>query len=89
MYAFGMVEVMIQVEALRLALQKVPFDKLTPAEVLKNGFQRIKNFNTGELTGTPLTYGPGQIEGCGSVVLWQAQKGKVVKIGRYPLRHLY
>jgi hypothetical protein len=89
MYAFGMVEVMIQVEALRLALQKVPFEKLTPAEVLKNGFQRIKNFNTGELTGTPLTYGPGQIEGCGSVVLWQAQKGKVVKIGRYPLRHLY
>jgi len=89
MYAFGMVEVMIQVEALRLALQKVPFEKLTPAEVLKNGFHRIKNLNTGEITGTPLTYGPGQIEGCGSVVVWQIQKGKVVKIGRYPLRHLY
>ena len=89
MYAFGMVEAMIQVEALRLALQKVPFEKLTPAEVLKNGFYRIKNLDTGELTGTPLTYGPGKIEGCGSVVLWQTQKGKVVKIGRYPLRHLY
>jgi len=89
MYAFGMVEVMIQVEALRLALEKVPFEKLTPANVLKNGFYRIKNLNTGELTGTPLTYGPGKIEGCGEVRVWQAQKGKVVKIGTWPLRHLY
>jgi hypothetical protein len=89
MYGHGMVEVMIQVEALRLALEKVPFEKLKPVDVLKNGFYRISNLDTGELTGTFLSYGPGQIEGCKEVRVWQAQKGRVVKLGTWPVRHLY
>jgi hypothetical protein len=89
MYAFGMVEAMVQAEALRLALQEVPFEKIKSVDVLKNGFYKIKNFDTGELTGTPLTYGPGNIEGCSAVRLWQAQGGKIVKLGIWPLRHLY
>ena len=89
MYAHGMVEVMVQVEALRLALQEVPFEKLKPVDVLKNGFYRIKNLDTGELTGTPLTYGPGIIEGCKAVPVWQAQGGKIVKLGVWPIRHIY
>jgi hypothetical protein len=89
MYEHGMVEVMVQTEALRLALQEVPFEKIKPVDVLKNGFYKIKNFDTGELTGTPLIYGPGNIEGCSAVRLWQAQGGKIVKLGVWPLRHLY
>jgi hypothetical protein len=89
MYEHGMVEIMVQTEALRLALQEVPFEKMKPVDVLKNGFYKIKNFDTGELTGTPLTYGPGNIEGCSAVRLWQAQGGKIVKLGVWPLRHLY
>jgi ABC-type branched-subunit amino acid transport system substrate-binding protein len=89
MYSHGMVEAMVQVEALRLALQEVPFEKLRPVDVLKNGFYRIKNFDTGELTGTLLTYGPGNIEGCSAVRIWQAQGGKIVKLGIWPLRHIY
>src|SRR5512139_2973048 len=63
MYQGGFLEGMIQVEALRLALEKVPFEKLTPRAVLENGFYRIKNLETGGISSTPLTYGPGDIEG--------------------------
>ena len=54
---------MTQVEALRLAMQKVPLEKLKPVDVLNNGFYQIKNFDTGGISSTPLTYGPGKIEG--------------------------
>ena len=88
-YVGGMLEGMIQTEALRLALQKVPFDKLKPADVLNNGFYQIKNLPTGELSSTPLTYGPGKIEGVDAVRVDQLQKGKIVKLGAWPCRHLY
>ena len=89
MYVGGMLEAMIQVEALRLALQKVPFDKLRPVDVLKHGFYRIKNLETGGLSSTPLTYGPGDIEGVDEVRVDQQVKGKVVKQGVWPARHIY
>jgi len=89
MYAGGFLEGMIQVEALRLALEKVPFDKLTPRAVLENGFYRIKNLETGDVSSTPITYGPGDIEGVDQIRIDQVQKGKVVKVGLTPLRHIY
>jgi len=89
MYEHGMVEVMVQVEALRLAMLEVPVEELTPVDVLEYGFFKIKNFDTGELTGAPLTYGPGDIEGCDVVRLWQAQGGEIVNLGVWPLRHIY
>ena len=89
MYVGGMLEAMIQVEALRLALKKVPFDQLTRADVLKYGFYRIKNLDTGGLSSTPLTYGPGDIEGVDAVRVDQQVKGKVVKQGVWPARHIY
>ena len=85
----GLVEAMTQVEALRLAMQEVPFEKLKPADVLKYGFHRIKNLGTGGLTSTPLSYGPGKIEGVDGVRLDQLQKGKIVKLGIWPCRHVY
>jgi len=88
-YMGGFLEAMIQVEALRLALQKVPFEKLTPRQVLENGFYQIKNLETGGISSTPLTYGPGKIEGVDEVRVDQVQKGKVVKVGTFPCRHIY
>jgi hypothetical protein len=85
----GLIEAMTQVEALRLALKGVPFDKLTPADVLEKGFYKIKNLETGGLSSTPLTYGPGKIEGVDGVRLDQLQNGKIVKLGVWPCRHVY
>ena len=88
-YVQGMLESMIQVEALRLALQKVPFDKLKSVDVLEQGFHRIKNLDTGGLSNTPLTYGKGDVEGIDGVRVDQVQNGKIVKQGTWPCRHLY
>ena len=88
-YCGGFLEAMIQTEALRLALQKVPFEKLKPADVLNHGFYQIKNLETGGISSTPITYGPGKIEGVDAVRVDQLQKGKIVKLGAWPCRHLY
>jgi branched-chain amino acid transport system substrate-binding protein len=89
MYEGGFLEGMIQVEALRLAMETVPFEKLTRDAVLQNGFYRIKNFGTGDISSTPMTYGPGDIQGVDQVRVDQVQKGKVVKVGLYPCRDIY
>ncbi|MGD0663662.1 MAG: ABC transporter substrate-binding protein [Syntrophorhabdales bacterium] len=88
-YMGGMLEAMIQVEALRLAMEQTPLEKLKPVDVLNNGFYKIKNLDTGGISSTPITYGPGQVEGVHSVRVDQLQKGKVVKVGLYPCRHVY
>jgi len=89
-YNGGFLEAMMQVEALRLALQVVPFEKLkNPADVLNHGFYKIKNLDTGGISSTPLTLGPGKIEGVDAVRVDQLQNGKVVKLGVWPCRHLY
>jgi hypothetical protein len=88
-YMGGFLEAMIQVEALRLAMEKTPFEKLKPGNVLNDGFYRINNFYTGGISSSPLTYGPNKIEGVDAVRVDQLQKGKVVKVGTYPCRHLY
>ncbi|OGP52964.1 MAG: hypothetical protein A2Y65_05310 [Deltaproteobacteria bacterium RBG_13_52_11] len=89
MYEGGFLEAMIQVEALRLALKEYPFEKLKPFRVLYSGFYKIKNLDTGGISSTSLTYGVGQIEGVSKVRIDQVQKGKVVRVGTYPLRHIY
>jgi len=89
MYEAGVLEAMIQVEALRLAMKKVPFEELTPRDVLEKGFFKIKKLDTGDISSTPLTYGEGDIEGVDEIRIDQVQKGKVVPVGLYPLRHIY
>ena len=89
LYVGGMIEVMTQVEALRLALQKEPFEKLTSRSVLEQGFYKIKDLDTGGISSVPLTYGPGKIEGIDKVRVDQVQKGKVVNLGVWPSRHIY
>ncbi len=88
-YCGGFLEAMIQTEALRLTLQKVPFEKLTPADVLNNGFYQIKRLETGGISSTLISYAPGKIEGVDEVRVDQLQKGKIVKVGTWPCRHLY
>jgi hypothetical protein len=85
----GIIEAITQVEALRLALKEVPLEKLKAADVLNHGFYKIKNLSTGDLTSTPLSYGPGKIEGVDQVLVQQAQKGKIVKLGIWPCHNLY
>ncbi len=89
MYEAGILEGMIQVEALRLAMKEVPVDKLTRRDVLEKGFYRIKNLDTGKISSTPLTYGKGDVEGVDQIRIDQVQKGKVVEVGLTPLRHIY
>ena len=88
-YIGGLIEAMTQVEALRLALKEVAFDKLKPVDVLEKGYYKIKNLETGGLSSTPLTYAPGKIEGVDGVRLDQLQRGKIVKLGVWPCRHIY
>ncbi|MGQ9646942.1 MAG: ABC transporter substrate-binding protein [Thermodesulfobacteriota bacterium] len=89
MYEAGILEAMIQVEALRLAMLEVPFEKLTRRDVLEKGFFKIKNLDTGKISSTPLTYGEGDIEGVDQIRIDQVQNGKAVEVGLTPLRHIY
>jgi branched-chain amino acid transport system substrate-binding protein len=88
-YFGGLVEAMTQVEALRLAMLKTPLEKLKPVDVLNNGFSQIKNLDTGGITSSPLSYGPGKIEGVDKVRVDQVKKGKVSKQGVYPVHNIY
>ena len=88
MYLAGVVEAMIQTEALRLAMLKVPADQLKPVDVLEYGFYQIKNLSTGDLT-PPLTFGPSDIEGADVMRLDQDQNGQVVLLGNYPCHGIY
>ena len=88
-YMSGSLEAMIQVEALRLAMQRTPLENLKPVDVLNNGFYKIKGLDTGDLSATPLTYGPGKVEGADAARVDQAQNGRQVEVGVYPLRHIY
>jgi hypothetical protein len=89
MYSHGIVEAMIQVEALRLAMQGVPFEELKPVDVLEYGFYQIKDLDTGGITSTPLTFGPGDVVGMDLVRVQQVQGGKVVDLGNWPLHNIY
>ena len=89
MYEAGVLEAMVQVEALRLAMQEVSYEKLTSRIVLEQGFYRIKNLPTGGISSTPLTYGMGDIEGVDKIRIDQVQKGKSVEVGIFPVRHIY
>jgi len=91
MYSHGIVEAMIQVEALRLALANTgkSADQLKPVDVLEYGFYKIKNLDTGGITSTPLTFGPGKVYGIDKVLVQQVQKGKVVALGTWPVHNIY
>jgi len=92
MYQHGVVEAMIQTEAIRLALIATAKDDpadLTTAEVLNSGFKHISGLDTGGIIPTTITYGVNDVEGAETVRLDQAVSGADVHLGNYPLRHVY
>jgi hypothetical protein len=89
MYEAGILEAMIQVEAVRLALEKVPVDEITPKDVLEEGFYKIKNLDTGDISSTPLTYGKGDVEGVDEIRIDQVIDGKSVKVGLAPVHGIF
>lgn len=88
MYLHGVIEAMLQVEALRMAMASVPADKLASKDVLEKGFQMIKNFSSGDIT-PELNFGPNDPDGPDEVRVDQVQGGEVVFIGNYPAHHVY
>jgi hypothetical protein len=91
MYQHGVVEAMIQVDAIRLALLntgKTP-DQLTSADILDYGFLKISGLDTKGIIPTTITYGIGDVEGAESVRVDQNQNGVDVLLGQFPLRHVY
>jgi ABC-type branched-subunit amino acid transport system substrate-binding protein len=88
MYLAGIVEAMIQTEALRLAMLQVPVEELKPVDVLEYGFYKIKGLSTGDLT-PPLTFGPSDVEGADEMRIDQVQNGEVVLLGNYPCHGIY
>ncbi len=88
MYLAGIVEAMIQSEALRLAMLQVPADQLKSVDVLEYGFYQIKNLSTGDLT-PPLSFGPADVEGAKEMRIDQVQNGEVVLVGTYPILGIY
>jgi len=91
MYQHGLVEAMIQVEAIRLALINTgkSADELTSADVLNDGFFQISGLDTGGIIPTDISYGPGDVEGAEEVRLDRNEDGVDVYLGAWPLRHVY
>jgi hypothetical protein len=89
MYVDGIVECMTQLEALRLAMLEVGAGDLTSADVLEYGFYQIEDLSTGGITGSPLTYGPNDVEGADECRIQQIQNGAIVDMGSYPCHHIY
>jgi hypothetical protein len=85
-YHHGYIEAMIQVEALRLAIENSgkSIDELTPNDVLENGFWNIKDFDMKGMRPTTLTYSETEVWGLSGVNVTQCQNGKPVEVGVYP-----
>jgi hypothetical protein len=91
MYQHGVVEAMIQVEAIRLALINTgkSADELTSADILTEGFYEISGLDTSGILPSTITYGADDVEGAEDVRLDRNEDGYDVHLGDFPLRHVY
>jgi len=78
-YITSWAESLIVAEILRLAIENVGVDNLTPQAVEEYGFKKLKNFDVGGLHG-PVSYTPGDNRLSKSVRIFQIQDGKLVPI---------
>lgn len=78
-YITSWAEALIVREILRLAIENVGVDKLTPQTVEEYGFKKLNNFDVGGLHG-PVTYTPGDNRLSKSVRVFQIQDGKIVPV---------
>jgi len=72
-------EGLIVAEILRLAIENVGVDNLTPQAVEEYGFKKLNNFDVGGLHG-PVSYTPGDNRLSKSVRVFQVQNGEIVPI---------
>jgi len=72
-------EGLIVAEILRLAIDYVGVDNLTPQAVEEYGFKKLNNFDVGGLHG-PVSYTPGDNRLSKSVRVFQVQNGKIVPL---------
>ena len=72
-------ESLIAAEILRLAIENVGVDNLTPQAVEEYGFKKLNNFDVGGLHG-PVSYTPGDNRLSKSVRVFQVQNGKLAPI---------
>ena len=76
-FIHGVVEAMVQTEALRLASLKTPLEQIDdPKIILENGFWKIKDLDTRGMRPTKLNYGPTQAEGLSGLNITLVQNGK-------------
>lgn len=78
-YITSWAEGLIVAEILRLAIENVGFDNLTPQTVEEYGFKKLNNFDVGGLHG-PVTYTPGDNRLSKSVRIFQIKNGELVPI---------
>jgi branched-chain amino acid transport system substrate-binding protein len=78
-YITSWAEGLIVAEILRLAVQNVGIDNLTPQKVEEYGFKKLKNFNVGGLHG-PVTYTAGDNRLSKSVRVFQVKNGEIVPV---------
>ena len=75
-YITSWAESLIVAEILRLALEEVAIEDLTPQLVEEYGFKRLNNFSPGGLHG-PVTYTQGDNRLSKSVRVFQVQSGEI------------
>lgn len=89
MYQHGVVEAMVQVEAIRLALSNtgnVPCD-LTMSTVFSQGFLKINGLDSGGIIPGIINFSTGKVEGAQYVRVDQCWNGTVVLLGNtFPIR---
>ena len=78
-YITSWAEGLLVAEILRLALEEVGIDNMTPQAVEEYGFQALDNFNVGGLHG-PVSYTDGDNRLAKSVRIFQIQSGEIVPI---------
>jgi len=78
-YITSWAEGLIVAEILRLAIENVGVDNLTPQAVEEYGFKALDGFDVGGLHG-PVTYTPGDNRLSKSVRVFQVQDGEIVPI---------
>jgi len=72
-------ESLIVAETLRLAIENVGVDNLTPQAVEEHGLKKLNNFDAGGLHG-PVSYTPGDNRLSKSVRVFQVQSGKITPL---------
>jgi hypothetical protein len=89
MYEHGVVEAMVQVEAIRLALLntgKSPCD-LTMSDIFTQGFLKINGLSTGGIIPGIINFSTGKVEGAQYVRIDQCWNGTTILLGdTFPIR---